>query len=192
MEVFFLYSLFNPILLDDTQNFINQLPSTNQDVFNSVTKGSKQSFQLIPNHDLILLLSALVKYADLIFIVFALIGAGMMVYSIVGTNGEYRRRGGQTMVAAEVALIAMHEFIIGACASGQLGNGKLMIFIVLALCQLIFFVGAPVLYTLGSHWLQLSEMTSTPSLERKAQGSYNAIIFVIVGGIALTLLLGVM
>lgn len=137
-------------------------------------------------------LGKIVSLINIILLIMIIWGVAYAIFSLIGNSGKWRKRGTVMSLSAFSMLLSMHVVIIAGCAYGQLGDGKLIMFLLIALGQLVFYVGAPMLFMLGSHWLQMAEMTQIPQFTRQSQRAYNSIFALMIFGAVIYLVAEVM
>lgn len=133
--------------------------------------------------DLLHELGRWINLANIICLIMIVWGVVHLVTSLVGNNGKWRKQGTILTLTGYCLLLGLHIAIIGACAYGQLTQGKLIMFVLIALSQIVFYIGTPLLFMLGSEWLLLGEMTQTPQLNRQSNRAFNSITGLMIFGI---------
>ena len=165
-------------LLDaDFDRGLNTIPSTG---IGSNSTGKVTSF-ITP--DLMRELGKWTNLANIICLIMIVWGTIYLVTSLVWNNGKWRKHGTILTITGYSLLLGLHLAIIGACAYGQLTQGKLIMFILIALSQIVFYIGAPLLFVLGSEWQFLGEMTETPQLNRQSNRAFNSITGLMIFGV---------
>lgn len=116
-----------------------------------------------------------VNLLNILLVIMIIWGVIHVVISIIGNNGKWRKAGSSIALTGYGLLLFIHVAIIAGCASRQLVDGKLIIFILIILSQLVFYIGAPMLFMLGSEWQMMAEMTERPQYIRQATRAYGSI-----------------
>lgn len=148
-------------------------------ILNHAKSGNHLSFS--PTLGFIKTLSDATKIFDWVSLITILIGLGIVISSLLGNNGKWRKTGFGMIISGYVWVIT-HTIIVGAPAFGNLGNMKVMIFIMMLIGQLLFYVGSSTLFTIGSQQLELYEMSGQPSSDRRQMAMYNYMIITMIGG----------
>ncbi|QDR73710.1 hypothetical protein FOD75_11520 (plasmid) [Limosilactobacillus reuteri] len=133
-----------------------------------------------------------VRFVDIACVLVIIIGVIWYVSSMIGNSGYRRRKGTGIALTAGLTMVVMHSAIIMGCAYGQLGHGKLLLFLFTLASNLLFYAGSPLLYYLGNNAQFLSEMTMRPVFEREADRSYHFIGVVMAIGLFIFIMTGVM
>lgn len=149
-------------------------------ILNHAKSGNHLSFS--PTLGFIKTLSDATKIFDWVSLITILIGLGIVISSLLGNNGKWRKTGFGMIISGYVWVISTHTIIVGAPAFGNLGNMKVMIFIMMLIGQLLFYVGSSTLFTIGSQQLELYEMSGQPSSDRRQMAMYNYMIITMIGG----------
>ena len=176
------------LVSDDFQRGLNTIPD------NGGLGGSNGAsfFGFTMSKAFCAILGKIVSLINIVLLIMIIWSVTYAIFSLIGNSGKWRKRGTVMAISAFCMLLSMHLLIIAGCAYGQLGNGKLVMFLLIALGQLVFYVGAPMLFMLGSHWLQMAEMTQIPQFTRQSQRAYNSIFALIIFGAVIYLVAEVM
>lgn len=149
-------------------------------ILNHAKSGNHLSFS--PTLGFIKTLSGAARILDWVSLILILIGLGIVVSSMLGNNGKWRKSGFGMIISGYVWVISSHVAIVAGPAFGNLGNMKIMIFIMMLIGQLLFYVGSSTLFTIGSQQLELYEMSGQPSSDRRQMAMYNYMIIVMIAG----------
>ena len=161
--------------------YLNGKSNSNTNYILSHAKsGNHLSFS--PTLGFIKALSGATKIFDWVSLITILIGLGIVISSLLGNNGKWRKAGYGMVISGYTWVITTHTIIVGAPAFGNLGNMKVMIFIMMLIGQLLFYVGSSTLFTIGSQQLELYEMSGQPSSDRRQMAMYNYMIITMIGG----------
>lgn len=172
----------------DFQNQLNNIPDPGKNVHSTV-KQTGRFFGFVPDHHLLVEFNSFNKIITILGIMGALFGAYLIIRSSIGNNGQQRRHGAAWLITSVMAIFLFRILPVLALSAGQLTNGRFLNFSFTLIAQIVFFVGAPLSYMLGSQWLQLYEFSSQPTLLRRSQRAYQNIQIIMIVGVVIYVLM---
>lgn len=119
---------------------------------------------------------------DWVSIIFLIIGLLVVSSSQLGNNGKWKKSGYRLIIVGYAWIIGYHSLALAAPSFGNFSDGKLWIFIMMLLGQILMYVASSVMYTIGSHDMELYEMAGNPSNDRQKISSYNSMLMVLIAG----------
>lgn len=151
------------LLLLESDPFSDQLQKIPDSGSQNVTRSLNQVTNFFGFHvsnSFLASIGRTINVLDWVLIILIIVGFIQATTSLLGNNGEWKRRGAETVIWTYIALLATRFLPIIGLASTQIGVSKGIMFVLILISQILFFVGAPMVYLLGSQKLMLSEMSN--------------------------------
>lgn len=145
---------------DPFTNTLNNVPDSSSDAVTKSLQSTTNFFGFHVSNSLLKLINEGINFLDFLIIIGILIGFTITVISLLGNNGQWKKRGVETAIWMYVALLITRLAPAIGLASEQIGFKNGISYTIILISQLLFYVGTPMLFLMGSHKLMLSEMTN--------------------------------
>lgn len=165
----------------DSNSFANSLNDIPDSGANKALSNATNLFGFRISNEMFATFGRWITVIDVFLIVMMLVGIIMVMSSLLGNNGEWKRRGVGTIIWIYITLVATRLVPVLGMASSRIGISKGLMFILILVSQLIFIVGTPMVFLMGSEKLMLAEMIDNDQELDKSQGYFHwlSLLFVI-------------
>ena len=172
---------------DPFTNTLNNVPDSGSNAMTQSLQSTTNFFGFHVSNSLLRMINEGINLLDLLIIIGILIGFTITVVSLLGNNGQWKKSGVETAIWMYIALLITRLAPAIGLASEQIGFKHGISYIIILISQLLFYVGTPMLFLMGSHKLMLSEMTNNDQELDRSEDYYHWIPWLM--GIAATLFL---